>query len=208
MLAQRRNAGLSSLLKPPRIRGGLPTGGARATMGGLGWPEAQAQNMGTMSQLDRTATRRNARGFTLVEIMIAVVIVAILASVALPSFMDSVRKARRSEAFAAISAVQQAQERWRGSRTAYSGNLSAAPTADPPGLNIPASTAKGYYTLALTDPSTTGYGVTATATGTQAADTRCAKLVAKVDGGRLIYGSQAAAAAEVDWTDSNRCWVR
>ena len=53
-------------------------------------------------------------GFTIVELTIALVVVGVLASIALPSFMDAIRKSRRSDAFAALSAVQQAQERWRG----------------------------------------------------------------------------------------------
>lgn len=42
------------------------------------------------------------RGFTLIEVMIAVVIVAILVAVALPAYQNSIRKSRRSEAFAAL----------------------------------------------------------------------------------------------------------
>ena len=41
---------------------------------------------------------RNQRGFTLLELMIAVVVVAILASVAYPSYQAHLRKSRRAEA--------------------------------------------------------------------------------------------------------------
>lgn len=145
------------------------------------------------------------RGFTLIELMIAVAIVALLAAVAMPSFLESVRKSRRAEAFGAISAVQQAQERWRSGRTTYSSNLSAAPTADPPGLNIPGTTTNGYYTLALSGVSGSGYTITATAASSQTADTRCTLLAAEVNGGNLRYGSGSSS---INWVDPNRCWAK
>jgi type IV pilus assembly protein PilE len=150
------------------------------------------------------------RGFTLIEIMIAVVIVAILASVALPSFLDSIRKSRRTDAFNAIANVQQAQERWRSNKSSYASDsqLTALPTADPPGLGVPARTAKGYYDLELSDTGAAGYTVTATAvSGTsQANDTRCLLIGARVAaGGNLTYGSGSSS---IDWADPNRCWAR
>lgn len=137
--------------------------------------------------------------------MIAVAIVAILAAVALPAYRNSVRKSHRAEAFGAIVAVQQAQERARGSFTSYcdDDHLSSAPTSSQCGLNVPRNTSNGYYSLALSDISGTGYTVTATATGSQTDDTPCALIAAKVTGGNLGYGSGSSS---VDWTDPNRCW--
>jgi len=51
------------------------------------------------------------------------------ASMALPTFMDSIRKSRRTDAFNAIANVQQLQERWRSNRNAYAASLNNA--ADP-----------------------------------------------------------------------------
>lgn len=142
------------------------------------------------------------RGFTLVEMLIAVVIVGILAAVALPSFNDSIRKSRRSDAFAALAAVQQAQERWRGGNASYSGAL----TTD---LRLPAVTSSGYYGVALSDPSAAGYTATATAVSgkSQAADGTCVRLRVRMAGGNIVYGS-AAATGDFDESGSNRCWSR
>jgi type IV pilus assembly protein PilE len=149
------------------------------------------------------------RGFTLIELMVTIAIVAILAAVALPSFLDSIRKGRRSDAVAALAAVQQAQERWRSNRNAYTAQLTASASADPPGLGQSATSAKGYYAISIDAAGNTNYTVTATATtGTsQAGDGACQRLRVRVDGGNIIYGS-ATAVGEFDESATNPCWAR
>ena len=157
---------------------------------------------------------RASAGFTLIEIMIVAVVLALLAAVALPSFLDSLRKSRRAEAFAALSAVQQAQERWRSNNAAYSSNLTAAPDAAPPnprGLGLPATTTGGLYTVALTDTSATGYTVSAVAvTGkSQAADTACSTLAVRVAAAQITYaGCNGCSLDAADFAATNVCWSR
>jgi type IV pilus assembly protein PilE len=50
-----------------------------------------------------TAGRRREAGFTLIEVMIAVVVVAILASIAVPSYQDYARRGQLPEAFSALA---------------------------------------------------------------------------------------------------------
>jgi prepilin-type N-terminal cleavage/methylation domain-containing protein len=50
--------------------------------------------------------RKNTRGFTLIEIMIALAIVVILAAVALPSYQDYVTRGKLSEATDALTPIQ------------------------------------------------------------------------------------------------------
>jgi type IV pilus assembly protein PilE len=134
-------------------------------------------------------------------------VIALLAFVAVPGYMESVRKGRRAEAVAAMTQVQQAQERWRANRGSYADNdqLSVAP---PDGLGIDATTADGNYQLALSDVSAAGYTVTATATssGKQLSDTGCRKMVMRLAGGNLFYTSLNESNA--DSTASARCWSR
>jgi type IV pilus assembly protein PilE len=154
--------------------------------------------------------RRLEHGFTLIELMITVVVMGLLLALAFPSYQDSLRKGRRAEAFAALAAVQQAQERHRANRATYAGNLNSTPDADTL-RNIAVTTSNGYYTLALSDHTATEYTATATATGVQAADTRCAKLAVRaLSGGKLYYGSGATS---IDWStpsaaDSGKCWAK
>ena len=150
--------------------------------------------------------RSRSRGFTLIELMIAVVVVGILAAVAFPSFMDSIRKGRRSDALSALSAVQQAQERWRTNNSAYASDLSASA---PAGLGLPSTTSGGYYTLTLANVTPTGYQAVATAVSgkSQADDGNCAKLGVEMNGGTVRYGSSSMAGT-VSYANTNPCWAR
>ncbi len=151
-------------------------------------------------------------GFTIVELVIVLVIIGVLTALVFPSFMDAVRKGRRTEAFGKLNAVQLAQERWRANNAAYSAVLTSAPTASPPGLGIPATSADGRYALSIeADPATaaTTYSATATAVSgsSQAADGSCAKLAVRIRDGNIEYGSAVAGGAP-DYTAGNRCWAR
>jgi type IV pilus assembly protein PilE len=154
------------------------------------------------------AANRSA-GFTLIELMIAVAIVALLAAVTLPSFLDSLRKSKRTEAFSAISAVQQAQERWRSNRPTYSDNLTAAVDADPPGLGLSSSTSGGLYTISLSGVGPAGYTVSAVAVAgkSQVNDGDCARLAARVEGGRITYAG-CASCDSFTFTETHACWRR
>lgn len=151
------------------------------------------------------------RGFTTIELLIALVILAVLVAVALPSFQGQMRKSRRTEAFSALANIQQAQERHRSTNASFTTSLTAAPTASPPGLGQPATrTPKGYYDLAVASADATSYVATATAvTGTsQANDAGCTVLAVRMAGGNLRFG----AGTTIDWTaadvDPGRCWAR
>lgn len=82
-------------------------------------------------------------GFTLLEVMITVVIVGILASIAYPSYLDSVRKANRSEAIAELQNILAAQERYFLANRTYAKDLTL--------LGYPAGGTLDNYTLAGED---------------------------------------------------------
>jgi type IV pilus assembly protein PilE len=138
-------------------------------------------------------------GFTLIEVLIAVIIVGVLLSVALPSFMDSIRKGRRSEAFSAISALQQAQERWRSSNATYASSSDT-------GFATATTSPGGYYSVSVAAGSNaTDYEIIADGTGSsQASDGACSRLSVRVQGGAVLYASGST----FSHAASNPCWSR
>lgn len=122
-------------------------------------------------------------GFTLIELMIAVAIVAILVSIALPTYQSSIRKSRRADAVSALQQIQVEQEKLRANCTTYAATLTGTVACGV--LGYPSSTSPdGYYSLALSAVSATGFTATATAVagGSQANDTGCTSMALTVSG--------------------------
>jgi type IV pilus assembly protein PilE len=65
------------------------------------------------------AARRRIAGFTLIELTIVLAMMAVLTSLAVPSYQSVVRKSRRAEAQAALMELALRQERWRSDHPSY-----------------------------------------------------------------------------------------
>ena len=61
---------------------------------------------------ERQAVKTNTRGFTLVEIMIVVAIIALLAAIAIPSFMKARLQARASSCVNSLRLIDHSKEQW------------------------------------------------------------------------------------------------
>ena len=124
-----------------------------------------------------------AHGFSLIELMITVVIVAILASIAIPSYSAYVLRSHRTDAKSALLDMASLEERFFSTNNSYSQTSTdlGYPAGGLPfnvGLN-------GYYqitalTVLAATPPTAGnngtpasYSITASAVGTQIKDTQC-----------------------------------
>ena len=67
--------------------------------------------------------KRPATGFTLMEILVVVIIVGILAMIALPSYQESMRKGRRTDAKQALMSVASREEQYMLDHSTYTSNL-------------------------------------------------------------------------------------
>ncbi len=129
----------------------------------------------------------NARGFSLLELVVAVSVVAILAAIAIPSYQSYTLRSHRTDAKTALLDMASLEERFFSTNNSYSqtpsdlGYAGAAPCPCAPfpvGLN-------GYYQItnlqavAATPPAGVNngtpatYTITASAIGNQVNDTSC-----------------------------------
>jgi type IV pilus assembly protein PilE len=120
------------------------------------------------------------RGFSLIELLTALAIVAILATITVPSFSGLVAKSRRADAVSALLQAQLAQERWRATHLGYAADL---PTL---GLTSSAS-ADGYYRLRISRADAAGFIVIAEPVGVQEGD-HCGTFAIDGSGPRYAEG--------------------
>ncbi|MEI2261280.1 MAG: type IV pilin protein [Stenotrophomonas indicatrix] len=112
--------------------------------------------------------RRNARGFTLIELMITVAVIAILAAVAIPSYSEHVRKSRRAQAKADLVELAQQLERFHTVQNTYSG-MTLPFTVSP-------REGKSYYTLSLSGAATSSAFTLQAVPGTGQDKDKCGTL--------------------------------
>lgn len=126
------------------------------------------------------------RGFTLIELVITIAIVAILAAIAIPSYQNSMFRARRADGREMLQRVASAEERFYTNRNVYTADLTTAA-----GLNlITADSEAGHYTLAIVvDATGQTFTLTATPAGDQVGD-RCGNLTVNNVGARGFSGSE------------------
>lgn len=124
------------------------------------------------------------RGFTLIELMITIAILAIIVAIAIPSYQNYIEKSRRADAHAALTNAAQQMERCYTRTNTYSS------------CSLPSTSPDGFYSLALVsaDSSATTYKIKATPTGVQSGDD-CTALYIDHRGEKTFDGDSSA-----------RCW--
>lgn len=114
-----------------------------------------------------------AQGWSLIELMVAVAVLAALSLAAVPAWRAAMLRAHRVEATSALVSLATAQERFHLQHHTYAADLEAAP---PDGLGLPAVTSAGRYAIAITEADASRFAATATAQGHQSQDVRCAEF--------------------------------
>lgn len=148
-------------------------------------------------QLSQLRIRAGMNGFTLVELVVVFLIVAVLAALALPQYQEYVRQGRRAEAATALLDGAQKLERYYSAHGKYlddDGNLAPVFTTQ-----IPA-TGTAYYVIASAAAADTSFTLKATAQDLMAGD-KCGDFVINQAGTRTNENTGSG-------VTSDQCWRR
>jgi type IV pilus assembly protein PilE len=132
------------------------------------------------------------KGFTLVELVIAVAIVSILAAVALPAYQDYIRRGKLAEAYTNLASQRVKMEQFYQDTRTY--NNACQPNTVAP---KPADTVNFRYTCAIADQT-----YTVTATGLATGNLNGFVFTVDQNNNRATTGVPAG------WTSSANCWIR
>jgi type IV pilus assembly protein PilE len=145
--------------------------------------------------MNRHPARLAAAGFSLIELMIVLTILAILVRIGYPAYMNSVIQGNRSDAKEALTTASQILER------CYSQYYTYTPTSSQgtcPAIS-PTSQSK-YYSISVTSLQSNSYTITATPiAGTiQSRDKQCTSFTITNTGATSAQGTAS---------NSNYCWT-
>lgn len=135
---------------------------------------------------------RQQRGFTLIEVMVVVAIVAILAGIALPSYTDYVKRGKIQEATTNLLTMRTKLEQYYQDNRRYDGACAAGTVAP-----LPAD--QKHFSIACTFAATPSQTYTVTATGVN-------------DMTGFVYtinqaNARVTTAVPAGWTANSSCWV-
>ncbi|WAC71833.1 type IV pilin protein [Roseateles sp. SL47] len=132
-------------------------------------------------------------GFTLLELMLALLLLGLLTSVALPGYRNHWLKAHRAEAVEALNTLHLAQEAFRTQQTRYAQSLTELMASE--------LSAQQRYRLRVLQASAEGYTLEAEALGDQVQDQHCQRFrLVQQQGQVSVYGLGAGQ------TLSPSCW--
>ena len=135
---------------------------------------------------------RSATGFTLIEVMITVAIVAILAAVAIPSYTDYITRSKIQEATTSLLSMRTKLEQFYQDQRTFSG-------ACAPGTVAPKPAGLKYFTIDCPTLNNTQYLVTAT--GIAGSDMALFSFTIDQGNNRLTTNVPPG------WTAPASCWV-
>ena len=132
-----------------------------------------------------TLHRNKERGFTLIELMIAVAIIAVLAGIAYPSYVNYVTNTRRAAAAACLTEMSQFMERYYTTNMSYVGAAAARQES-----SCEQELELFYDFDVVGDPTASAFSITATPKGIQEdRDTKCGTLGLNQVGAKTETGS-------------------
>jgi type IV pilus assembly protein PilE len=132
------------------------------------------------------------RGFTLIELMIVVAIVALIIAFGYPSYRNHIIKSHRAEGMGELLDLADRLERFYSDQGTYAGATLGNAATD----LRPVATERGHYNLAITAQDAVSFTVTAAPQGNQANDTECATFGLTSLGVKTVTGT----------VSTEKCW--
>jgi type IV pilus assembly protein PilE len=139
------------------------------------------------------------KGFTLIEVMIAITVIAILSAIAIPSYTDYIRRARITEATSTLASMQVKFEQFFQDNRTYALACTVAPAVSV--AMRPVDTALFTYLC----PVLNGQGYTITATGV--AGSAMANFTFQMSMAPATGVVRSTTSVPTGWVASANCWV-
>ncbi len=135
---------------------------------------------------------KRSRGFSLIELMIVVAILAIVVTWGYSSYRDTVLKSRRAEGLGELLILADEMERFYSSQGTYIGATLGTSANSVHALN----SESGYYGFTITAQTAVQFTIAAAPQGGQADDTKCGTFTFTSLGVKSSSGS----------LPNNKCW--
>ena len=141
-------------------------------------------------------TGRRNNGFTLIEVLIAIAIVAILAAIALPSYRDYITRGKIPEATSQLADMRVKLEQFYQDNRTYVGSCAAGTVA-------PLPTNTKYFTVACPTLTATAFTVNATGNAAQG----MGGYVYTVNEQNVQASTVSGEAATQGYVSNATCWI-
>lgn len=136
--------------------------------------------------------KRHMKGFTLIELMITVAIIGILSAVAYPSYVEHIKRGKRSAAESFMATVANRQEQvMLNSRSYFSITTGAASEWSVVNMTVPSEVSTNYtITVSPVAGPPPGYTITAVPASAMN-DTKCGTLTLDNTGAKTSSGTDS-----------------
>lgn len=153
---------------------------------------------------------RHARGFTLIELMITIAIIAILSAVAFPSYTDYVTRSKLAEAYAHLADLRVKMEQSYLDNRRYNAT-GALGTCGIPGGNTPTALGSKYFDFACVSSNPNAAGdqeYLLTASGKALENLSGIAFTVNQGNTKMTNVTAATPMSDKGYASSATCWVR